>query len=37
MQKGGNEAKEYLKTKDITFLNAAHYAPFACNLAPIRA
>ena len=24
----GNEAKEYLKTKDITFLNAANCAPF---------
>jgi hypothetical protein len=33
----GNEAKKYLKTKDITFLSAANYARFACNLAQIRA
>jgi hypothetical protein len=25
----GNEAKKYLKTKDITFLSAANYAYFA--------
>jgi hypothetical protein len=37
MQKSGNKAKEYLKTKDITFLNAAYYVRFACNLARIRA
>jgi len=28
-QNRGNEAKEYLKTKDITFLNAANDARFA--------
>ncbi len=28
-KKSGNEAKEYLKTKDIAFLNAANYARFA--------
>jgi hypothetical protein len=33
----GNEAKEYLKTKEITLLKAANYARFACNLAQIRA
>jgi hypothetical protein len=37
MKNSGNEAKEHLKTKDITVLNAAQYAPFARNLAPIRA
>ena len=31
----GNEAKKYLKTKDITFLNAANYARFARQLAQI--
>ncbi len=36
-ENGGNEAKEYLKTKDITFLSAANYARFACNSAQIRA
>jgi len=34
-KKSGNELKEYLKTKDIAFLNAANYARFACNLAQI--
>jgi len=33
MQNRGNEAKKYLKIKDITFLSAANYARFACNLA----
>jgi hypothetical protein len=37
MKNSGNEAKEYLKTKDITFLNAANYARFAHELAQIRA
>ena len=32
----GNEAKEYLKTKDITFSNAANHARFARELAAIR-
>jgi hypothetical protein len=31
----GNEAKEYLKTKDITFLNAANFVRFVCRLAAI--
>ena len=35
MKNSGNEAKKYLKTKDITFLNAANYARFACKLAQI--
>ena len=30
----GNEAKKYLKTKDITFLMCANYARFARKLAP---
>jgi hypothetical protein len=34
MKNSGNEAKEYLKTKDITFLNDANYARFARNLTP---
>jgi len=29
MKNSGNEAKESLKTKDITFLNGAHFARFA--------
>jgi hypothetical protein len=33
----GNEAKKLLKTRDITFLNAANYARFACKLAQITA
>ena len=36
MKNSGNEAKEYLKTKDITFLNAANYACFARKLAQIQ-
>jgi hypothetical protein len=35
MKNSGNEAKKYLKTKHITFLNAANYARFACKLAQI--
>jgi hypothetical protein len=31
----GNEAKEYLKTKDITFSNAANYARFVRKFAAI--
>jgi hypothetical protein len=34
-KKSGNEAKEYLKTKDIAFLNAANYARVARKLARI--
>jgi hypothetical protein len=30
----GNEAKEYLKTKDFTFLHGANYARFARHSAP---
>ncbi len=37
MKNSANEAKEYLKTKDITFLSRANYVRFACNLARIRA
>jgi hypothetical protein len=36
MKNSGNEAKKYLKTKHITFLNATNYARFAYNLAQIR-
>jgi len=35
MKNSGNEAKEWLKTKDITFFDAANYACFACKLTPI--
>jgi hypothetical protein len=35
MQNSGNEAKKSLKTKDITFSNAANSALFVCNSAPI--
>jgi hypothetical protein len=35
MKNRGNEAKEYLKTKDITFFNDANYARFARKLTPI--
>jgi hypothetical protein len=37
MENSGNEAKKYLKTKNITFLNAANYARFARKLAQNRA
>jgi hypothetical protein len=37
MENSGNEAKKYLKTKQITFLMAANYARFASNLAQISA
>ena len=33
----GNEAKKYLKTKEVTFLNAANYARFERIFAQIRA
>jgi len=33
MENSGNEAKKYLKTNDITFLNAAKYTRFARDLA----
>ena len=32
----GNEAKEYSKTKDIAFSNAANYAHFTCIFAQIQ-
>jgi hypothetical protein len=37
LKNSGNEAKKYLKTKHITFLNAANYARFVRKLAPISA
>jgi hypothetical protein len=37
MENSGNEAKKWLKTKDITFLNAANYARFGRHLAQNRA
>jgi hypothetical protein len=36
MENSGNEAKKYLKTKGITFLDAAIYAHFKRELAPIE-
>ena len=36
MKNSGNEAKEYLKTKDITFLDAAIYAHFEREFAQIE-
>jgi hypothetical protein len=36
MKNSGNEAKEYLKTKDITFLMAANCVRFACKFAQIQ-
>jgi hypothetical protein len=35
MKNSGNEAKKWLKKKDITFSNAANYACFARKLTPI--
>jgi hypothetical protein len=35
MKNSGNEAKKYLKRKDISFLNAANCAQFAHQLTPI--
>jgi hypothetical protein len=35
MKNGGNEAKKWLKTKDITFFSVANYARFACKFAQI--
>ena len=37
IKKSGNEAKKWLKTKDINFLSVADLAPFACKSAPIEA
>jgi hypothetical protein len=37
MQNRGNEAKKYLKTKEITILNAADFARFARNFAQFGA
>jgi len=35
MKNSGNEAKKYLKTKNVTFLNVANYARLACKSAQI--
>ena len=35
MKNSGNEAKKWLKTKDITFFNGANHVCFACKFAPI--
>ena len=35
MENRGNEAKKWLKTKDITFLNGANYGHFACQMSAI--
>ena len=35
MKNSGNDANEYLKTKEITFFNDANYARFARKLTPI--
>jgi hypothetical protein len=37
MKNSANEAKKYLKTKNMTFLNGADYARFARKLAQIGA
>jgi hypothetical protein len=37
MENSGNEAKKWLKTKEVTLSNDAHFAHFACKLAPNRA
>jgi hypothetical protein len=37
MKNSGNEAKKWLKTKDITFLNDANFALFACRSTQIKA
>jgi hypothetical protein len=37
IKNSGNEAKKYLKTKHITFLSAANYARFGCDLAQFGA
>jgi hypothetical protein len=37
MQNSGNEAKKWLKTKEVTLFNDAQFAHFACKLAPNRA
>jgi hypothetical protein len=36
MKNSGNEAKKYLKTKHITFLNGANYAQFTHKLAQME-
>jgi len=36
MQNRGNEAKKWLKTKDITFFSDANYARFAHKFAPFE-
>ena len=35
MENSGNEAKKYLKTKEVTVLDGAHFARFVCELRPI--
>jgi hypothetical protein len=35
MKNRGNEAEKYLKTKEVTILNAANFALFARRLTPI--
>jgi hypothetical protein len=35
MENSGNEAKKYLKTKEVAILNAANYARFALKLTAI--
>jgi hypothetical protein len=37
MENSGNEAKKWLKTKEVTIFNDAQFAHFACKLAPNRA
>jgi len=37
MKNSGNEAKEYLKTKDMTFLKGANFELFARQFVPITA
>jgi len=36
IENSGNEAKKWLKTKEVTSLNGAHFACFACKFAPNR-
>jgi len=36
MKNGGNEAKKYLKTNDITIFDAANYAHFTRKFAQIE-
>ena len=37
MQNSGNEAKKWLKTKEVVLLSDAQFVRFACKLAPNRA